>query len=78
MRYSVLEDVEENRNEHLSTWVRIKSVHLNINDSTRIPRATVSGLLPGASFRFKLRAKNSSGVGQWGLESEVMSTAGKV
>ena len=78
MIYSTLEDVEENKNLYLSTWIRIKSINLNIDTSISIPRATVSGLLPGTSFRFKLRAKNSSGVGQWGLESEVMSTAASV
>jgi hypothetical protein len=74
----VLEDVEEKRVDLLSKWSRVKSAHLDVDYSTRIPRATVSGLLPGSSLRFKIRAKNSTGVGSWGLESEIVSTAASV
>ena len=76
MIYVQLEDVENNRDLLLEEWNKVQSKNIADRDYTpgKIPKATITGVLAGASVQFKVRAKNYNGVGDWGLLSAVVTT----
>ncbi len=67
-QYLELEDVETNQ-ASLLQWHRSRFMCNFDGDDGEHPWAHISNLLPGACVRFRVRAKNSYGVGAWGAES---------